>query len=253
MVILPKDISSAANATFKELSSLTANKGIQKNQSALVSGEKFVHEILQDHPERVIAWITCVSTKDDNAPPVSVPHWYRLTKQLYTELDIFGTAKPLLVVSVPDLHPFDESSPWTKGCTLFIPFQNPDNCGAVIRTAAAFGVERVVLLKEAANPFHPKSMRAAGPALFKVELQSGPSIHELEFKNLPYLSLSGEGSPLKDFPFPESFALIPGIEGPGVPVHLRSQALSIPIQADVESLNAATATAIALYEWKRNF
>ena len=69
---------------------------------------------------------------------------------------------------------------------------------------------------------------------------------------MPYISLSGEGSPLTQYKFPESFALIPGIEGPGVPVHLRSHALSIPIKPDVESLNAATATAIALYEWKRN-
>jgi tRNA G18 (ribose-2'-O)-methylase SpoU len=242
-----KDINSSANATFKELQSLVTTKGIQKHRSAIISGEKFIHEILQDHSERVTAWITM----DETQPPTPTLTWYRLAKPLFDELDVFGTGKPLLVVSVSELSMYEEKRPWPIGCTLFIPFQNPDNCGAVIRTAAAFGVERVVLLKEAAHPFHPKSARAAGPALFKVELLRGPSISELNFTNIPYVSLSGEGSALKAYKFPERFALVPGVEGPGVPQHLRANALSIPIKADVESLNAATATAIALYEWKR--
>ncbi len=247
MTGLARAINSSANSTFKELSSLVISKGIQKNQRAIVSGEKFVHEIIKDHIDRVMAWITM----DDTRPPAGLPQWYRLAKPLFAELDVFRTGKPLIIVSAPELALYDEKNPWPLGCTLFIPFQNPDNCGAVIRTAAAFGVERVVLLKEAAHPFHPKSTRAAGPALFKVDLQRGPSINDLSFNHMPFVSLSGEGNPLAKFNFPETFALIPGIEGPGVPTHLRSHALSIPIKPDVESLNAATATAIALYEWKR--
>ncbi len=242
-----KEINSAANSTFKELATLVASKGIQKNRSAIISGDKFVQEILKDHGDRVTTWITI----DETPPPRSVSHWYRLAKPLFDELDVFGTGKPLIVVTAPELQSYKEKDPWPTGCTLFVPFQNPDNCGAVIRTAAAFGVRRIVLLKEAANPFHPKSTRAAGPALFKLELLRGPSINELIFNDVPYVSLSGEGSPLSQFKFPERFALIPGIEGPGVPIHLRPHAISIPISLDVESLNAATATAIALYEWKR--
>ena len=247
MAALVQEINSSANRTFKELSSLVASKGMQKKRSALVSGEKFTHEIIENHIGRVTAWITV----DDTRPPAAIPQWYRLAKPLFAELDVFGTGKPLIVVSVPEFALYDEKKPWPLGCTLFIPFQNPDNCGAVIRTAAAFGVERVVLLKEAAHPFHPKSTRAAGPALFKVDLQRGPSINDLSFAHMPFVSLSGEGRALAKFSFPKTFALLPGIEGPGVPAHLRSHALSIPINPEVESLNAATATAIALYEWKR--
>lgn len=247
MTGLAIEISSSANSTFKKLASLLVSKGMQKSQSAILSGETFIHEIIKNHIDRVTAWIT----GDDTRPPPGIPRWYRLSKPLFAKLDVFGTNKPLITVSAPELALYDEENPWPVGCTLFIPFQNPDNCGAVIRTAAAFGVKRVVLLKEAAHPFHPKSTRAAGPALFEVDLQRGPSINDLSFNRMPFVSLSGEGDPLANFRFPETFALIPGIEGPGVPAHLRSHALSIPISPAVESLNAATATAIALYEWKR--
>ena len=80
---------------------------------------------------------------------------------------------------------WSDDAPWPDGCTLFIPFQDPENVGAVIRSAAAFGVARVVLLKEAAHPFHPRSSRAAGSALFQVPLYQGPSIRNRSSRKPP--------------------------------------------------------------------
>ena len=57
---------------------------------------------------------------------------------------------------------------------------------------------------------------------------------------------------LQETVFPPSFALLPGVEGPGLPDHIaKEHRVSIPMKPGVESLNAATATAIALYEWRR--
>ena len=121
-----------------------------------------------------------------------------------------------------------------------------------IRSAAAFGVTRVVLLREAAHPFHPKAARAAGPALFAVTLEQGPSVQDLRSSDTALLALSVDGSDLASYPFPERFGLVAGLEGPGLPDHLREgPRLRIPIAEGVESLNAATAAAVALYEWSR--
>ena len=57
----------------------------------------------------------------------------------------------------PILLPWSDKDHGT-GCTLFIPFQDPGNVGTVIRSAAAFGVSKVVLLKEAA----PVVLRVSG-------------------------------------------------------------------------------------------
>jgi tRNA G18 (ribose-2'-O)-methylase SpoU len=121
----------------------------------------------------------------------------------------------------------------------------------VIRSAAAFGVSRVVFLKEAAHPFHHKSIRVAGSALFRVPIFEGPSLYELKPSKVPMITLSPEGKDAKDFKFPSSFCLVPGLEGPGLPDHLRdATCLSIPMESGVDSINAAMATGIVLYVWR---
>jgi tRNA G18 (ribose-2'-O)-methylase SpoU len=132
-----------------------------------------------------------------------------------------------------------------------VPFQDPMNVGAVIRSAAAFGISRVVMLEEAAHPFHPKSVRAAGTTLFRVPLLRGPSLYGLKITGVPVVTLSPEGKDVGEYVFPSSFCVVPGLEGPGLPEHLREGlSLSIPMRSGVESLNAATATGIVLYVWQ---
>jgi tRNA G18 (ribose-2'-O)-methylase SpoU len=134
---------------------------------------------------------------------------------------------------------------------LCIPFQDPANVGAVIRSAAAFGVSKVVMLKEAAHPFHPKSVRVAGSNIFRVPLFEGPSLHRLKISDVPVVALSPKGEDVKNHIFPRSFWLVPGLEGFGLADHLKKvEVLSIPMERGVESLNAALATGIVLYLWR---
>ena len=97
----------------------------------------------------------------------------------------------------------------------------------------------------------PKPCGLPGGAVFQVRFQEGPSLRELP-ETLPIVPLSSEGTDIAQFEFPEVFAFLPGMEGPGLPNRWREQAVSIPIHPRVESLNAATATGIALYVWSRS-
>ena len=163
-----------------------------------------------------------------------------------------GTHAPLLLVRVSAMAAWSDASPWPDGCTLFVPFQDPENVGAVIRSAAAFGVARVVLLREAAHPFHPRSSRAAGPALFQVPLHVGPRLADLRIAGVPLIAMDTTGPELSEAPFPARFGLVVGVEGPGLPAHLRDgERRRIAMQPGVESLNAAAAAAVALYVWSR--
>ena len=78
-----------------------------------------------------------------------------------------------------------------------------------------------------------------------------PSIWDLRVEHAPLIALATEGPAIGEGPFPERFGLVAGVEGPGLPEHLRAgPSRRIPIAPGVESLNAAAAVAIALYAWK---
>ena len=66
------------------------------------------------------------------------------------------------------------------------------------------------------------------------------------------IALDTTGPELSEAPFPARFGLVVGVEGPGLPAHLREgERRRIAMQPGVESLNAAAAAAIALYVWSR--
>ena len=246
-----RDVTSEANPALKLARDLLSGKGIRKHGQALFSGSRAIAEILARFPKRVEGWVT---NAGGTPPPSALGTrltWYRFADPLFREIDIAGTRAPILLVNVPPMESWRPDEPWPEGCTLFIPFQDPENVGAVLRSAAAFGVKRAVLLRESAHPFHPKSVRAAGPALFQVELRTGPSIKDLSSDDVPLIALDADGPDLTSVPFPEQFGLVPGVEGPGLPDHLRrGTTRRIPIEPGVESLNAAAATAVALYAWR---
>jgi 16S rRNA (guanine527-N7)-methyltransferase len=244
-----REVSSAANPVFKLGCDLLGGRGIRKQGRAILAGPRLVAEVMAQAPGQVEAWLTGIA-----GPPPPRPDlpWYRFTLDLFRELDCAGTHAPLLLVKVPELVAWTDDAPWPKGCTLFIPFQDPENVGTVVRSAAAFGVAQIVLLRGAAHPFHPRSSRAAGPTLFQVPLRLGPSIDELRANGAPLIALATDAPELVAAPWPERFGLVVGIEGPGLPPALRvGPRRHIPIGPGVESLNAATATAIALYAWRQ--
>ena len=242
------EVASAQNPKFKIWEKLLDSRGVRRYGLALVSGPKQVRELLAECREMCDAvLLRGMEEPAEDLPPDAA--YFRLRPELFRRLDMFGAGSPLLVVRVPTMEKWLDRD-WPVGCTLFVPFQDPGNVGAVLRSAAAFGVSRVVMLKEAAHPFHPRSLRAAGPAVFKAVFQEGPSIEDLNVTGADLVALGTSGQALPSFEFPEVFGLITGLEGPGLPERFRKASLTIPMEPGVESLNAAIATAIVLYHWK---
>jgi tRNA G18 (ribose-2'-O)-methylase SpoU len=245
-----KEIISQRNPTFRRFLKVLKGQGIKKYGMAFLSGPKQVREVMKDFPGRCVGLV--VSNKQDvlkeNIPDqITI---YQLGMDLFREIDVDGTNQPILLVQVDPIPQWSDKD-WPSGCTLFVPFQDPTNVGAVIRSAAAFGVSRVVMLKEAAHPFHHKSVRAAGSAILRVSLLEGPSIKELVKTRVPLITLSPEGKDIARYKFPTTFGLLPGLEGPGLPESLQhGTPLAIPMEPGIESINAALAAGTALYMWR---
>jgi 16S rRNA (guanine527-N7)-methyltransferase len=248
---LTRIIESEQNDLYKDLKKLLASHGIKKLGKAFIFGHRQIAEILRDFPQYCEAW---VSSADEPPPPSNAPEhlaWYQLAPPLFKTLDVFGTHTPFLLVRAPEIEVWDPSSGLPSGCSVIVPFQDPENVGAIIRSAAAFGVHQVIVLSESAHPFHPKALRTSGGAAFRVKLLHGPPIASLP-ESLTLLPLSPEGRDIAEVVFPKSFGILPGLEGPGLPDAWRKHAVAVPIKPGVESLNAATATAIVLYIWSRS-
>ncbi|MFO7715842.1 RsmG family class I SAM-dependent methyltransferase [Desulfosarcina sp.] len=245
-----KVIESESNAIFKSLKKLHGGRGVKKQGQTLVCGATLVAEVMERLPERCLAWI---SSGNRHAPPADAPgdlEWLQLGPALFQTLDVFGTKHPIVLFTFPEFGSWRPEEGLLAGCSLLVPFQDPENVGAVIRSAVAFAVDRIILLAESANPFHPKAVRASAGSVFSARLFQGPSLSEIP-SDLPVIALAASGQPLVEAFFPEAFCLLTGMEGPGLPPRWQANAVAIPMAPDVESLNAAVATAVALYEWRR--
>ncbi len=135
--------------------------------------------------------------------------------------------------------------------------QDPGNAGAILRAAEAFGATGAMFLKGAAGAHHPKTLRASAGSAFRVPLVAGVDAAlakaTLEQRRVDvYAAAPREGKLLADADLSRRFALVIGGEARGVSARLREGAvdLRIPVRG-VESLNAAMAAGIILYEASR--
>jgi TrmH family RNA methyltransferase len=133
--------------------------------------------------------------------------------------------------------------------------QDPGNVGAILRSAAAFGVKAAVLDRACADPWSPKVLRAAMGGHFAL------SIHEVEkldlghFKGKVLCTAARGGVPLDEADLSGPIAWLFGTEGQGVSLALQAQAaqkVTIPMARGTESINVAAAAAICFYRGATN-
>ena len=139
--------------------------------------------------------------------------------------------------------------------------QDPGNAGAIVRAAEAFGATGALFLKGAATPYNPKTLRASAGSLFRMPFLAGvePALaraalrqHRVElYAGVPARPGRAVRS-LSDLDLTTPCGLIIGNEARGVSAELRAAAMDISIPTvGVESLNAAVAAGILLYEARR--
>jgi tRNA G18 (ribose-2'-O)-methylase SpoU len=129
-----------------------------------------------------------------------------------------------------------------------------ENLGALFRNAAAFGVDAVLLDARCADPLYRRSVRVSMGHVLRVPFAVLPgewpaSLGLLREQGFDLLALTPNGSTmLRDVDRPDRWAVLLGAEGPGLSpqaMDLADVRLRIPMESGVDSLNVATAAAIA--------
>jgi TrmH family RNA methyltransferase len=134
-------------------------------------------------------------------------------------------------------------------CVALWGVKDPGNVGTVLRGALAFGVDSVVLGPGTADPYGPKAVRASMGAIFAVPVARAETIEELPGVRVALDARRGE--PLRG-PAAGELSLVVGAERAGLPQEVLDacdRAAHIPIAN--ESLNAAMAATLAVYELTR--
>ena len=126
---------------------------------------------------------------------------------------------------------------------------DPGNVGAILRSARAFGAASAVLGPGCADPFGPKAVRASMGAIFEVPVARIESIDDLPGERVALVAGSGE---VLAGPAGGELTLIVGAEREGLPAELVAAADRVAhIEIASESLNAAMAATVGLYELTR--
>jgi TrmH family RNA methyltransferase len=134
-------------------------------------------------------------------------------------------------------------------CVALWGVNDPGNVGTVIRGALAFGADSVALGPGSADPFGHKAVRASMGALFSVPVARVRNVSELPGRRVALVAR--EGVPLHELS--GDVTLVVGAEREGLPdavVSACDEVAHIPI-AHADSLNAAMAATVALYEVNR--
>ncbi|MCI5648603.1 MAG: TrmH family RNA methyltransferase [Fusicatenibacter sp.] len=134
--------------------------------------------------------------------------------------------------------------------------QDPGNVGTIIRTAEGAGVTGVILSQNSADLFNPKTIRSTMGSIYRMPflVTSNPVgfVQELKRQGIAVYAahLNGKNSYRKeDYTGPTAFLI--GNEGNGLSEAMAKEAsrlIRIPMEGRVESLNAAVASAILMYE-----
>ena len=259
-------ITSRQNPLITRLRRLGAEKKTRRAQGVfLCEGTKLVGEALRDGVkllEEALRWeapLTTVVVTEG----VQVPELPQGVRAIQVPQDVMETISPM---NTPQGALFLARLPETtlperlegRRYLVLDGVQDPGNVGTVWRTADAFGAAGLFLLPGCAEPFAPKTVRATMGACFRLPVWEG-TLEDLtgllarSAVSLYAAALRDDTEDIRSVPL-GSAAVVIGSEGRGVsqPVLDACRAtLKIPMRDRCESLNAAVAASVVLWEgWR---
>ena len=245
-------------------------EGVRLVEESLRSGCRIQGVLFSESGERHHQRLSSIIDRPEMAFPI-----LRTTDRLFEGLA--DTEHPQGVAAL--VHPRETSfddfarSPLSVGAPLLVVLagvQDPGNVGAILRTAAAFGVTGAATaasgISGTANPFSPKALRASAGAALHLPILAGISLSillaQLKVTGVRTLASSVREPRRGDQPllapwevdWCQPVALLVGNEGAGLPEEVERGAdarLRIPMASGIDSLNAAASVAVVFYEAAR--
>lgn len=251
------------NPRVKGLLRLTHRRGREKEKKFLIEGPRLVFEALSaDWPLEAV-YCTARFAKSKK--------WVQLLSRLHEHQvavfevppDIFDriacTEEPQGILAVGRIRKAQLRELLRGPSPLVVVvdgLQDPGNLGTVLRTAGAAGASGAVLLPGTVDLYNPKVVRATAGALFRLPVVEGIRVTEalafIKNAGLKLIAADPRGNvPFYDADFSSPVAIVVGGEGAGLKPGIQEAAhqhVFIPMPGGAESLNAAVAASLLIYE-----
>lgn len=228
-------ISSRQNQYVLQIKELQSDRQARFNQKlCVVEGHKLCKEVS----------LLKLFVRDGASTELTAPEVFTVATSLFDQMSDTQTPQGVLGITA-------------ISCLFSIPLhgqyvycdriQDPGNLGTIIRTALCFGFSGVIVSDGTTDPFSPKVVRSSMGAVFRIPIIISDCV-----SNLPLIVADMQGDDIRQFIPPQNYILVVGNEGQGVSPELQAKALqSIRIPIQFESLNAAVAAAVCMYQLKK--
>ena len=258
----PRLIESRQNPRVKELRAALARTGRTPSGLIAIEGEHLVAEAMRSHLR-----FASVFLREGYEPAFAIPED---AEHLQLPADVFASAvsteQPQGIAALVHPPAFSSATLFSGPAPLILvleALQDPGNVGTLIRSAEAFAASGVLLLPGTASPWNPKALRASAGSAFRIPTINATESEALELlaqHDVPAIAAVARtgtpvSTPIGDAPLAGRCALLIGNEGAGLSETLLAAAahrITIPMPGKVESLNAAIAGSLLLYETSRH-
>ena len=257
----PRIVLSRQNARVKELRAGFARSSRTEHGHIAIEGE---HLLLEAVAARLA--ISAVFVREGSESLLDRLHLLGATEILTLPPEVFTSAvrtespQGIAALVNPPAFTLDQilNAPAVPLIFISAGLQDPGNLGTLIRTTEAFAATGLITLPGTVSPWNQKVLRASAGSIFRLPLVAAREdevFHALESHNIATLAaVATDGDPLTLHDLTRPTALILGNEGSGIPSEILRRAtarVTIPTPGPVESLNAAIAGSILLYEASR--
>lgn len=255
-------LTSVKNPQVHAARQLATRKGRQAQDAFLCEGEHMVQEALGACSQAV----QCLFVQENRAPAYAgllalaaeasgdVPTLYSVPEHVMAHLTQVKT--PQGIAAVVKAPPLASLASLEGRLLLLEDVQDPGNVGTMIRTLDAAGFSGCILAGDCADPFSPKALRASMGSIFRValarEAQAGDCLRALGKRGYVRIAAALEGDPFyRRQASPAQLVLMIGNEGAGLSRAALQEVdfcYALPMAGGAESLNAAIAAAIMMYD-----
>lgn len=238
---------------IKYIQSLGHKKSRDAEGVFIAEGVKIATEFIYTSPGSIVRLYATAGFAEQARQKIKPELITEVTEAELERISQLQTPNQVLIIArlFPEAELNEIANEWTLALDTI---QDPGNLGTILRIADWFGIRKIALSEGCADVYNPKVVQSSMGSILRIRVKEVELPGYLSGAQIPVLAAALGGTDVSSYHFPKAGILVIGNEGKGISAEVMKQVtqqISIPSFGAAESLNAAVATGILLWELKR--